>query len=55
MVLLGSLKAEVVDENTLRITPGSDLVFLPNLVVVSGLCKKNGNKRTDRHPMNPIY
>ena len=57
---LGSSKAQVVDENTLRTIPGSDLVCVPNLVVVSAaFLAKNINretdKQTDRHPINLIY
>ena len=46
---MGSLKAEVVDENTLRTTPGSDLVYMPNLGVVGpAVHPKNANRQTNR-------
>ena len=45
-----SLKTEVVDENALRTIPRSDLVCVPNLVVVRpAILAKNANKQTDRH------
>ena len=51
----GSLKAEVVDENTLRPILGLDLVCVPNLVVVGPAVFAKKHEQTDRHPMNHIY
>ena len=46
---LGSSKAEVVHENTLKTIPGSDLVSVPNVVVVGPVVfSKNVNIQTDR-------
>ena len=45
----GVFKAAVVDKNTLRRTPGLDLVCVPNLVVVGlAVLAKNVTKQTDR-------
>ena len=51
---MGSLKAEVVDENTLRTILGSDLVSVPNLVVVGPVvfAKNATDKQTNRFPTN---
>jgi len=45
----GSLKAEVVNENTLTTTPGLDLVGAPTLVVVApAIFAKKKSEQTDR-------
>ena len=53
--MLVVLKVEVVDENTLRTIPGSDFVYVPNLVVGGPdvLLQKNAN--LDRRTPNFIY
>ena len=47
------LKAEVVDENTLGIIPRSDLVCVPNVVVVGPAVL--AKKRTYRESTNFIH
>ena len=52
----GFLKAEVVDENILRTTLRSDLVCVPNMVVVSpAVLAKHANKQTDGQTSNESY
>ena len=53
---MGSLKAEVVDENTLRTTHVLDLVCVPNLVVGSpAVFEKKIDRQTDRQISDESY